>query len=94
MKVSAVDMCSEFGVSASTSVGNIASLTESVAANLAAFMVSVSLKESSYSSSICLICGPDIEGGVMTLALNFIGPSHEHAFSILAQFCGVNDDQE
>ena len=88
IKDCAVETCSEFGVSERISVGDMTSLTWSDGENLAVFMVNESLNDNSYASSISLILDPVIEGGVMTFALNMSAPSQEHAFSILAQFCG------
>ena len=86
MKVCAAELCSCDGVRCKISAGDIESLTWSVGEKRAVFMFSVSLNDNSYASSISLILDPEMEGGVITDALKVSTPSHEHDFSILAQF--------
>ena len=66
MKFCAVELCSCDGVRCKISAGDIESLTWSVGEKRAVFMFNVSLNDNSYASSISLILGPVMEGGVIT----------------------------
>lgn len=80
MKSCAAELCSCDGVRCKISAGDIESLTWSVGEKRAVFMVNVSLNDNSYASSISLILGPVMAGGVITDALKVSSPSHEHEF--------------